>query len=645
LAILDQIAIGKYRTNLDFGTNKIPEGFRGCVAVTPRGNFAFDFRLAIFDRSATLKIEDGSGLSSNYPPKSRLNHRRCRQIVVARRPTRPVMERTTFLKNYRIRLQYDGTPYDPTSSGSTMTYEGVDERTAEPVSVTLIPGESIDPTELERFEERVSAAQKLHHANIAKVLDFGRECDDFVYVSEQLAGETLASWVRSHGPMPADAALRVGEQIVSVLSSASFHKFPYPAIQPSNVLLLPGQTAEGTWPLVKVTAFGLPELKVRAEPQLDKAVVEQGVNDRQFGLPTTDIRSEIYSLGMTLYFLLTGVALSAAALQNGPKFSGFPKPLRALLARLLHRDPDRRPKDLLVVTEMIRESLGNIQRRRSLSDRYGLPLRTSVARPRAARPSLLVRAAAVAAILLLLAAAIAPMVFPNSIGQLVRSIQKPKQVGVMVGVPDSSPAPSQPRALVQSSQNTSAAPPAAVSSQLVNPTAAPETPAPANIATTPNPFHVAPADVQQAQIASAQQQPGAPTNSAENSAAPTPDSSVSESADANLSAQRDTEPPPAPASQSTARSKKKSVASSKRARTSRSSTTYSGRSRGGSVRSRVVGITSDGRLILRLPSGRTAIVAPDEEEFAPRHRNRVYIDREQMFGSPPGFGPDYFPGN
>ena len=61
------------------------------------------------------------------------------------------------------------------------------------------------------------------------------------------------------------------------------------------------------------------------------------------------------------------------------------------------------------------------------------------------------------------------------------------------------------------------------------------------------------------------------------------------------------------------------------------------------MRSRVMGITSDGRLILRLPSGRTAIVAPDDEESTPRHRNRGYIDRDQMFGPPPGSGPDYFP--
>jgi protein kinase-like protein len=560
------------------------------------------------------------------------------------------MERTTFLKNYRIRLQYDGTPYEPAGAGPATSYEAVDERTGEPVSVTLIPAASIDPAEREGFEEHISSAQKLRHVNIAKVLDFGREGDDYVYVSERLAGETLASWVRSHGPMPAEAALRVGEQIVSVLSSAGFHKLPYPPIQPSDVMLVPGQTAEGTWPLVKVTNFGLPAIMARPAPQLsesdvpDKSAGEQEVDDQQFGLLATDIRSEIYSLGVTLYFLLTGIALSAEALQNGPKLSGFPKPLRVLLGRLLHRNPDQRPKDLLVVTEMIRGSLGKIERRRTLSDRYGIPLRTSVPPPRKARPRRLVRTAAVVGVLLLLAAAIAPVVFPDSIGKLVRGIQKPNQVGVLIGVPEPSPAASQPTSVAQVPRNTSTSPPAVVSSQPVNPTALPETPPPANAATTSNPFQVAPADVQQAQIASAQPQPAAPTNSAENSAAATPDTSVSAAADANSSAQANTEPPPATASQSTAQSKKKSVVSTaKRARSSRSSAAYSARGRTGSVRSRVMGITSDGRLILRLPSGRTAIVAPDDDESAPRHRNRVYMDRDQMFGPPPGFGPDYFP--
>jgi Protein kinase domain len=558
------------------------------------------------------------------------------------------MERTTFLKNYRIRLQYDGTPYQPLSAGPATSYEAVDERTGEPVSVTLIPAASIDQAEREGFEEHISSAQKLQHANIASVRDFGREGDDYVYVSERLAGETLASWIRSHGPMPADAALRVGEQIVSVLSSAGFHKLPYPAIPPSDIMLVPGQTAEGTWPLVKITNFGLPALIPQTESQLiesdvaDKSAGDHGANDQRFSEPTQDIRSEIHSLGVTLYFLLTGIVLSAEALQHRPKFSGFPKPLRVLLGRLLHRDPNQRPRDLLVVTEMIREALGRIERRRTLSDRYGIPLRTSVPLPRKARPRRLVRTAAVVGVLLLLAAAIAPVVFPDSIGNLVRGMQKPKQVGVLVGVPDSPPAASQPA--TQVTRNTSTSPPAVVSSQPANPNALPETPAPANAATTPNPFHVSPADVQQAQMASAQSHDAAPMNAAENAAAATPGTSASTDTAANLSAQGNTEPPPATASRSAAENKKKSVASTaKRAASSRSSAAYSSRGRTGSVRSRVMGITSDGRLILRLPSGRTAIVAPDEEESVPRHRNRVYIDRDQMFGPPPGFEPDYSP--
>jgi len=553
------------------------------------------------------------------------------------------MDRTTFLKNYRIRLMYDGSPLEPDRNGPAISYEAADQRTAEPVSVTLIPTESIDRAERQQFEDNVSMAQKLRHANIAKVLDFGREGDDYVYVSEWLAGETLASWVRSHGPMPADAALRVGEQIVSVLSSAGFHKLPYPSIHPSEIILVPGQTAEGTWPLVKLTNFGLPGLRPLAEASSSEPEVaassgsaEQIVND-PFGQPTTDIRSEIYSLGVTLYFLLSSVALSAEALQHGPKFSGFPKPLRNLLSRLLHRDAEQRPKDLLIVTEMIRQCSEKIERRRALAARYGIPLRTSIPRRTEARPRRLVRSALAAGVLLLLATAIAPMLWPESVKKIIGVIRKPEPVGVLVGVPESSAPPG--AQAPQSAATTTA--PAVVASQRVNPGTAPQTETQA--ATTPNPFHVSPADVDQARLANAHPQAATRTDTAENAAGATPDSSGAH-VDANAGAQADAERAPSTVSQSNSQTKQKSATSKSRNARAGQGSDNASRGRRGSVRTRVIGITSDGRLIMRLPSGRTAIVAPDEEDSAqPRHRSRVFIDRDQNFGPPPGFGPDYFP--
>src|SRR6266480_3084407 len=151
-----------------------------CVTVTPRGTriCGLDSRIspsAQFPkciramaktpvrRSAIRRSRFRRQTPSNSRQNSRLNESRCSQIVAALWPTRPVMERTTFLKNYRIRLQYDGTPYEPDRNGPAISYEAVDERTGEPVSVTLIPAESIDPAERGRFEEELAAAQKLRH--------------------------------------------------------------------------------------------------------------------------------------------------------------------------------------------------------------------------------------------------------------------------------------------------------------------------------------------------------------------------------------------------------------------------------------------------------------------------------------------------
>src|SRR5438445_8352710 len=250
------------------------------------------------------------------------------------------MQRTTFLEHYRLCVAYDGTPNELGRDSDAVAYEAVDERSSEPVVLTLVPVAGIDPVVREQFEEQARALQRLRHDNIAKACDFGREGEEYVYASERLPGETLAAWVAQHGPMPADATLRVAEQIVRVLSSASFHKLPYPPVQPQDIIVVPGQTPEGSWPLVKVTNFGLPAQHSQSLEQA--ASVQQPANSHPLAHGTSDIRSEIFSLGATLYFLLTGIVPFAEALQQRRKFSGLRKPLRSLLAQMLHRDPDQR---------------------------------------------------------------------------------------------------------------------------------------------------------------------------------------------------------------------------------------------------------------------------------------------------------------
>ena len=571
------------------------------------------------------------------------------------------MERTRFLQHYRVRVRSDGTPYEVDRNGAAVTYEAVDERTAEPVSLKLIPVQSIDAAVREQFEEQISTAQKLRHVNIAKVFDFGREGSDFVYVSEHLPGETLAAWVRGHGPMRADAALRVAEQIVSVLSSASFHKLPYPCIQPSDVMIVPGQTPEGTWPLIKLTNFGLPAVRSDRESipiEAAAAGAEDSGSAEQLATAPSDIRSEIFSLGATLYFLLTGVALSADATQGTPKLSRFPKPLRTLLARMLHRDPDQRPRDLVVLAEMIRQSLLKIERRRAFADKYGIPYRTTLVRRPEARSTRLWRIGLPVAALLLAAAVIVGVLLAEPISRIMHRDREAKDIGVLIGVPESSPPQAASRNVAtantpatMASQGANAAVPvpsqstvnaasrnvatantaATVASQGANAAMPVPSQSTVNAATASNSPQVASSDVQQPQTTNVEPQATAPMASETASPAAVAESSSSAAGETESPSKSDEATQPATASQSSSHSKKKSVASTSR--------------RAGSVRGRVVGITSDGRLIFRLPSGRTAIVAPDSdaEEFVPRRHRRAMIDRDEMFAPPPQFERDYFP--
>jgi hypothetical protein len=205
-----------------------------------------------------------------------------------------------------------------------------------------------------------------------------------------------------------------------------------------------------------------------------------------------------------------------------------------------------------------------------------------------------------------------------------------EEIGVPVGVPETSPSPrpqaidTGPVVVNQPTTDTAASP------------AADQAPSPG---------------VKQQQTSNADLVAAAtPANTPEASQdtpATGPKSSAQAQDTASASRESGTESQPATASEPTSSSKKKSVAStSKRTRATQN---YGQRRRStGSMRARVVGITSDGRLIFRSSSGRTVVVTPGsegEDELAPSRRRRDFVPEARDEFSTPSqpFPPDYFP--
>jgi len=543
------------------------------------------------------------------------------------------MEQTTFLGHYRISVSRDGTPHELGRAGAAITYKAVDERSGEPVALKLIPIANIDEELQKQFEEQARPAQQLHHSNIAKVLDFGKEAGQFVYVSEYLEGETVDSWVEEHGPMPPDAVLRVAAQVVSALSAASFHRLTHRAIQPSNLLIVPGPTAEGGWPFVKLVDVSSAGPKLHSHsgeaPDVDSVVSRQFASPEQLQHGTVDFRSAIYSLGATMYFLLTGAAPPAKVRLR--ELRRFPKALRNLLAHMLHGNPDKRPQDLAALEKEILKCLGKIEKRHAFGRRLGIPLAAAIPKEPKTPPTPLVqvlRGTLVVAALLLAVGVAGAFLLPDDINPFRHRTTAKQVIGVPIGVPNASPSPS--------AQATNAAP-IAGNQAIANASPASQNPPP---------------NILQDQTSNSQS-PGAATSPN----APNANSYASTQADtsgqgqATSPAQASVAPQPGTASDATSSTQKENAAglASNRARTGQSFLDQRDaqlpRGRGRSARARVVGITSDGKLIFRLPSGRRMIVAPDSEgegELVPQGHRRSYMERGQT-GPQPQFGQDYPP--
>ena len=553
------------------------------------------------------------------------------------------MEPTTFFEHYRICIGEAGREVSRT--GAAINYRAIDIRSHEPVRLQLIPKSTIEPEKLAQLKERAETAEKLDHLNIAKTLAVGIENDYFAIVSEYFEGETVDSWIIENGPMAADAALRVGLQVVRALGAAAYFNLTHRAIQPSNLMIVPGESPSGGWPFIKLLNFGLAGLELHSDsneaPEIAPSISPQFASPEQRAGGEINFESEMYSLGATICFLLTGAAPLAVTgmkarlrIRRLPELRRAPKPLHNLLVSLLRETPENRPHDPVALEKEMCDCLTRIERRQAIGRKLGLPLASVVARkPKPEKPASpfaqVLRGFAAVVVFLIAGAAVAEYFFHDRIPYLRRT----EKIGVPIGVPDAAKFASTPTAApIAANQPSESSPPPVAAANQQSPAAVEQ-----NETTNPTPS----ASVTTNQIASAnkQSEPASPALGPEDQQSSTENSDQSSSTDSN---------------ESEAATKKKSVPTTRRSTSQSSRVARSnpddaydrGPAYPGRGHARIIGRTPDGRPIVKLSSGRVVILPRhynDNGIYPQRSRPRIYPDRSEDDFVPPSqpFNPSY----
>jgi serine/threonine-protein kinase len=172
----------------------------------------------------------------------------------------------------------------------------------------LAPDVAAKPEMVQRFRLEAQAVSKLSHSNIVQTFDFGQFEDALYLIMEYVKGEDLAALLKREGPLPFPRAARMFAQACSALTEAHDHGIIHRDLKPENLMV--HKRRDGS-EHVKVLDFGLAKLREREE----SAAVTTGkqilgtpyyMSPEQVRGERLDPRSDVYSLGATLYRVLTG---------------------------------------------------------------------------------------------------------------------------------------------------------------------------------------------------------------------------------------------------------------------------------------------------------------------------------------------------
>lgn len=252
----------------------------------------------------------------------------------------------------------NGRPVELGRGAMGITYRAVDRNLHVPVALKVINSAVLtSDAARDRFLREARSAAALRHPNVAAVFYLGEQDGNVFYAMEFIDGETVEARIRREGAMPATLALCVVGQVASALAAAQKEGIIHRDIKPSNIMLT--QAADGDVH-VKVIDFGLAK---NVEPDPEAATITQGgfLGTPHFASPEqleeglVDTRSDIYSLGVTLYYMLAGrtpfsgsmAQVMSQHLYRQPPIETLedqPPAVIALLSAMLAKAPEDRPQ-------------------------------------------------------------------------------------------------------------------------------------------------------------------------------------------------------------------------------------------------------------------------------------------------------------